>query len=420
MLKKSPNVRRRVTPSRVVKMARMVFNGLIQNTSYFLSGFFPRNKNMWLFGAWEGLRYCDNAKYLFEHILNNKQNEPKQVFWLTYSETAYDFMKNKGYPVILSRSWKAWWYNLRAGYLFVTHGKHDVIKFLSRGAVVINLNHSLPIKHMGFDVKNISYFNPPTIIHKLLYKIISPYWNIRFDYVLSASRQTSHITRSSLRAREDQMLPFGFPRFVHLQHANPRLILEDKHKHQILYIPTFREGVEFNHFGYGFDRQEMEKSLDRLNATLLIALHPFDSSPTPEALTKGTSPNIHCIKPMDINELLPEIDVLITDFSSVMFDYLLLDRPMIYTQFDFEEFLTGQRGLYFDYADVTAGHKAKNWPEVLDALFDILKTKRDPYSQERERVRKKMFNDNYENVNDEIIDYVRHLSEHKQPAKGAL
>src|SRR5205085_2724477 len=100
----------KITPKRLVNMSSALLQGFAANIAYFLSGLFPRDREIWLFGAWEGLRYSDNARYLFEHVLNN-QKKPRQVYWLTRSQTVYNQLKNKGYPVILSPSWKAWWYN---------------------------------------------------------------------------------------------------------------------------------------------------------------------------------------------------------------------------------------------------------------------------------------------------------------------
>lgn len=395
-----------------------VFKGILGNIAYFLSGFFPRDKGCWLFGAWEGVRYSDNARYFFEYVIKNANGFPQKAYWLTHNPKVEQLLKAQGYPVLLASSWKAWWYNLRAGLIFVTHGKDDVIHFLSRGAVVIHLNHALPIKHMGYDVKNDPYHYPASFLRKWFFKIVAPHWCVKYDYSVSPSQKTAWIVKSSLKMTEDQILSFGFPRFAPLlspaQETDRRRLSRElggaSESRWVLYMPTFRDARGFSHFDYGFDIERMEKVLAEHNATLLLTLHPFDSSGIPARIKDSRSPSIRWIAPMDANELLPHIDVLITDYSSVMFDYLLLDRPIIYTRFDFEEFVAKQRGLYFDYAEVAAGCTARTWAQVEEHLSKILAGGKDVYALERDKVRKMVFDDNPGQANERIMRYCAGLA----------
>ena len=74
---------------------------------------------------------------------------------------------------------------------------------------------------------------------------------------------------------------------------------------------------------------------------------------------------------LETNDVLTYIDVLITDYSGVYFDYLLLNRPVIFAAFDLEGYVE-QRGLYDDYAFYIAGPIAKNWSEVIEHARDAL------------------------------------------------
>jgi len=83
----------------------------------------------------------------------------------------------------------------------------------------------------------------------------------------------------------------------------------------------------------------------------------------------------------DIYPLVKETDILITDYSSIYFDFLILDRPIIFAPFDIEQYVKSDRALYYDYYDVTPGPKAKNWPEVFRQIEEEIqedhwKTKR--------------------------------------------
>ena len=73
----------------------------------------------------------------------------------------------------------------------------------------------------------------------------------------------------------------------------------------------------------------------------------------------------------DINDVLQYVDVLITDYSGIYFDYLLLNRPVIFAAFDYEEYAK-QHGFYDDYEFYIAGPIAKNWSEVIRHAKDAL------------------------------------------------
>ena len=84
----------------------------------------------------------------------------------------------------------------------------------------------------------------------------------------------------------------------------------------------------------------------------------------------------------DINYLLPHTDLLITDYSSVYFDYLLLNRPIIFAPFDMESYQAIDREFYEDYHLATPGPKCRNWDEVIETIDNILRGN-DPYAQSR-------------------------------------
>jgi len=90
----------------------------------------------------------------------------------------------------------------------------------------------------------------------------------------------------------------------------------------------------------------------------------------------------------DINDLLPSIDILITDFSGVYIDYLLLNRPIIFTPFDIQQYLSNDRELYEDYEDATPGVKCANWGQVIKSIETIF-TGIDDYGLERMKSLKK-------------------------------
>ena len=85
----------------------------------------------------------------------------------------------------------------------------------------------------------------------------------------------------------------------------------------------------------------------------------------------------------DIAEELPRFDLLITDYSSIYIDYLLLDRPVIFLPYDEKEYLA-RRGMNFEYRDVTPGPKPDTMESFMEAIADAFTN--DSYRDERKRV----------------------------------
>jgi CDP-glycerol glycerophosphotransferase (TagB/SpsB family) len=77
--------------------------------------------------------------------------------------------------------------------------------------------------------------------------------------------------------------------------------------------------------------------------------------------------------------MLPRLDALITDYSSIYFDYLLLDRPVLFFPYDLERYREDERGFYFEYEEVTPGPKARTFDELVSRICELL----DGYERER-------------------------------------
>ena len=103
-------------------------------------------------------------------------------------------------------------------------------------------------------------------------------------------------------------------------------------------------------------------------------------------------------------ELLNLFDVLITDYSSIYIDYLLLDRPIIFIPYDKQEYLN-KRGMNFEYDKVTPGYKPENMEEFLQSLNKILLNK-DEFKEDR-KLTNDIFNDIRTPCSKNICSYIK-------------
>lgn len=73
---------------------------------------------------------------------------------------------------------------------------------------------------------------------------------------------------------------------------------------------------------------------------------------------------------MDPYPILDKVDILVTDYSSIYFDFLLKDKPIIFFDYDYEEYISESRKLYFNYDEFTPGKRVKTMYELMNSLIE--------------------------------------------------
>ena len=161
-----------------------------------------------------------------------------------------------------------------------------------------------------------------------------------------------------------------------------------KDKKVILFAPTYR-GVSLKHSYYDYEELDVEKIYQEFaneNYIFLFKWHPGHyyqmqkQGIIPYDLEKYENFFYDFSDKRDINELLLITDVLITDYSSVIFDYALLNKPVVYFVYDYDVYQQ-DRGLYFELEDYIYGDIAKTSEELIDAIQNakVLEAKRETF-----------------------------------------
>ena len=119
----------------------------------------------------------------------------------------------------------------------------------------------------------------------------------------------------------------------------------------------------------------MNRFLSKNNVEIIIKPHKRDSTNQRLLDILKDNPNIKIktsvINDIDIQQMLLECDILLTDYSSVYFDFLLLDRPIIYIPYDLEEYKR-ERGLLYDFDEVTCGDKTLTQKQFIESIKNNL------------------------------------------------
>ncbi|MCX5847575.1 MAG: CDP-glycerol glycerophosphotransferase family protein [Deltaproteobacteria bacterium] len=362
---------------------RALIINLISLPLYWISFFTPRNKNIWVFGAWLGRSYTDNSKWLFESVC---KNEPQiRAIWLTRERKVVNEMHRYGFEVYMIKSWKGYWLTCRAGLAIACWGNADVNRIAISRAKKLQLWHGSPMKQIVMDDKY-AQIDTSSLLGLLqkIWQAFFPFTVERWDVVIACSEVFKRYMASAFGVSPLQVKVTGYPRNDVLLDPNPPIIpfIEELKKslvvkYVLIYAPTFRnDPKDMDKLFHTFEVEKFESFLTDHEAVLLIKMHyVYLNSPQVINLKERISRICWLDEKSvpEINPLLNFTDILITDYSGVYFDYLLLDRPVVFAPFDLENYLAGDREMYEDYNHVAmAGPKCRDWNDVMKACQEIL------------------------------------------------
>jgi CDP-glycerol glycerophosphotransferase len=329
-----------------------------------LSCFFPRKKNIIIFGAWFGEKYSDNSMYLFEYACQMREMD---CIWLTHKKSIIIHLKEQNKKAHYIWSLKGIWYSLRAGIVVVSSGKIDVNRYFINGATIINLWHGAPMKKIG-KLDNLVFSKIKESVKNIVLPNISEY---NIDYVLSTSKEFDDILTNAFGLLPSQIVKTGYPRNdVFFKTSAPKKVALTK----VAYLPTFRDNQSnYNLFEtFGFQKDVWAKFLVDNNAELYLGSH-FASD---FMINSKEYDNRIKLIPSDeffnINEYLLNIDIVITDYSGIYFDFLLQKKPIILAPFDLDFYKHNCRELSFDYFDLECFGFAENWRDVMVLIEKII------------------------------------------------
>jgi CDP-glycerol glycerophosphotransferase (TagB/SpsB family) len=367
-----------------------------------------RSKTIYVFGSWRGNKFSDNPKYLYLEALKDKN---LTAIWITKNKNVCTTLKALGYRVYLYKSLLGIYYQLRASVYFTCMSKQDVLTLVMGNATRINLWHGVGLKKILHDDKITQRKNNSNSksAKKKIWKTLEAFPR-RKEYILSTSDKMSEIFANAFKKEREKVLQLGQPRndiFFSDEFEIEKFTLKDSKK-IILYMPTHRkEGKKKMFLNEIFNLNLLNQFCCEHHILFLIKKHYYHNQ---EIENLEDYDNIKDItqKEYDSQQLLKHADILITDYSSCFVDFLLLNRPVLFYNYDYEEYVVNDRDLYFDYETTTPGVKAKNFNELFVALSNFIIKGIDPFFEKREAVKNIFYSKNNQNkVGRKILDYVK-------------
>ena len=303
-----------------------LFAYLICYFIYPFSFLIPRNKNMVAFGSAHGA-FNDNSKYLFIYMAEHIRD--KQSCWLSINYKTVQLVKSLNLPAAWVFSPKGIWFALRSKTWFVNSYTSDILFCLSGRATVVNLWHGLGLKCCEFNITQ-GELAKRYVDHNFIEVFTHPECFRRPDNVLVTKPFQSTMFEKAFRITDQQCIDEGYPRNVILTRSKEEILhFVDKYEPQstrklidnlnsfdkvYMYMPTWRDSQK-EVFSEHFDMDQLEKALINQNAVML--LKPHSNTKVKNIIS---SKNIIFIPGnVDVYGILPFTDVLITDYSSILY-----------------------------------------------------------------------------------------------------
>ncbi|MBL4955057.1 CDP-glycerol:glycerophosphate glycerophosphotransferase [Neobacillus sp. YIM B02564] len=321
-----------------------------------------------MFESFLGKQYSDNPRAIYQYL---KENYPDYKMYWSIDPRFRSAFPDKGVPLVKRFSLK-WLFLMARARFWVTNSRMPLWLPKPENTIYLQTWHGTPLKRLAQDQKEVLMPGTTTDKYKKNFYKESRNW----DYLVSPNPYSTEIFRRAFQF-DKTIVESGYPRndvFYRSDLAERAMTFKKKHglplnKKVILYAPTWRDN-QFHQVGkYKMDLQlDLTKLQQELGSEYIIILRMhylvaenFELGPY-EGFAYDFSNH------EDIQDLYIISDLLITDYSSVFFDYANLKRPMIFFTYDIDEYKGDIRGFYFDFEKKAPGPIVKTTEEVIEAV----------------------------------------------------
>ena len=258
---------------------------------------------------------------------------------------------------------------------------HGFIKY-NPNQIVIDLWHGIPMKAMAYMENN---------------ENVHPNENFNTDFLITNSKLDSVLMSSCVHLPFTKHKILGSPRNDYLyQEREVSSFNFEAYRKIILFMPTFRQGYQNRIEGTisedlipvkDFDINRFNQYLEENNYLFLIKLHPLEEDIAIKKIGRNNgyvkliTNNDLLHEELDIYEMLPHVDLLVTDYSSVYLDYLLLNRPVVFVNHDLKQYEDSRGFLLEPYDYWTPGFKTNTYDRFIYAIDRSFSE--DPFREKR-------------------------------------
>ncbi|HWT75193.1 MAG TPA: CDP-glycerol glycerophosphotransferase family protein [Mobilitalea sp.] len=309
-----------------------------------------------LFESNLGRNYSGNPRFIYEEMVARGLDKVYQCYFILEDTT----IQLPGNVKKVKRISFNYFYLFSKAGFWVSDTRMPTYLRKRKNTIYIQTWHGTPLKRLALDLTQVTMEGEKSLEdYKKKFASNAKTW----DYLISQNSYSTAIFRRAF-AFEKEILEIGYPRNDILFHINNTdAITAIKNKFQlppdkklILYAPTWRDNEHYSHLKYKFSSQiDFDYLKEKLSSKYCILVKAHYLVGEQLDISKYRNFLYSFEASYDIAELYLVSDILITDYSSVMFDYSLLGRPMLFFTYDLEQYKDNLRGFYFDFMKEAPG-----------------------------------------------------------------
>ena len=310
--------------------------------------------NQIMFESFRSSKYACSPKAIYEYMLNSPKYAEYNFVWSFKKPENYQHLLNERTKIVKYRSHKYYLEAAKSKY-WVFNGWIPERMKKKPSQIMLQCWHGTPLKRLRHDIVDTA-----TTKHAVKASEDNDEDVLRFDYFISPSRFASKAFTSAFNfkglGKEDILIETGYPRNDYLYNYTKKDYEALKKKYKIakgkkviLYAPTWRDRISKDQRQQGIDLDFLHEKIGK-DYVILYRAHYLEAK------------NIDFDKYGDfvqnasfedeVNELYVIADILVTDYSSVFFDYANLRRPMIFFMYDKDMYEKDLRGFYMDIKEL--------------------------------------------------------------------
>lgn len=379
--------------------------------SYHYRGYYEKLNvidNTIFYESRDGKSVSDSPYAIFKYLVHHPEYKNFQHIWSVSNPRELDRVvapyKGLNHVTFVKRHSKEYLKCLATSKYLINNSTFQSFFIPKDEQVYINTWHGTPLKRMGFDIPG-----NPAQSQNVVRNFISS------DYLLSPNQHTTDIFLESYKLKgvyHGEIIQEGYPRIDSTYHTDADVFKSflaglalrfDPHKQTILYAPTWK-GTSISKA-----KNDMEQIISDIaylkkevgeKYNIIIKVHPFLYN---EARKCNEIKDVLIPDTVDTNELLSVVDILITDYSSIFFDYLVTNKPILFYIWDYETYKE-ERGIYLS-DDELPGPTLFTIQEVSAAVRDITKISND-FTPVYQAAKNKFTSHDDGNVTARIVQYI--------------
>lgn len=305
------------------------------------------------FRTFSGRGYSDSPKAMYEYMLKAPEYKDYRFIWCFKDPDEYSYLLQNDRTSLVKFRTREDNKALRRAKYWITNYRMLNFQYPRKGQVYLQCWHGTPLKRLGYDI--LESDNAMNSLNEIKEKYRTD--AERFAYILSPSPFATDKFATAWNLNEtgqrDKIIEEGYPRNDRLavateeERARLRKQFGVEGKKVILYAPTWRDNQHTSGQGYTYktevDFDKLQKELGD-EYVILFRAHYLVANSFDFDRYKGFVTDVSSYG--DINDLYIAADILVTDYSSVFFDFSILERPVIFYMYDLEHYANEMRGFY--------------------------------------------------------------------------